>query len=373
MKILFLCGSLQPGHDGVGDYTRRLAAEMISQGHEAAAIGLNDYGTDNKLEEVQSFENANISTLRIPAALPGKLRFSIAKRWIDRFEPEWISLQFVIFSFHLKGLPYGLVKYLVSIGKGRRWHIMFHELWVGMPEGASRKHIFWGWLQKKIICALIKSLAPAVIHTQSKLYLAHLTALGFNVKYLPLFSNVPVIYTSNKPPENNKQISIVVFGTIHPHAAIELILNEVTRYKRDNKADVSFTIIGHSGMETKKWVSAWVCAGMRVINLGEQPVTNISQVLSCATFGISTSAPAMFDKSGTTAAMLAHKLPVICVGKPWRPREIDLPATPKPIIQLREGCIDDCLKISRSEIASANVTDIAEMLIETLIINEKLS
>lgn len=27
MTILFLCGSLEPGRDGVGDYTRRLAGD----------------------------------------------------------------------------------------------------------------------------------------------------------------------------------------------------------------------------------------------------------------------------------------------------------------------------------------------------------
>jgi hypothetical protein len=42
MKIIFLCGSLEPGCDGVGDYTRRLAGELIKQGHHIAAVALND-------------------------------------------------------------------------------------------------------------------------------------------------------------------------------------------------------------------------------------------------------------------------------------------------------------------------------------------
>ena len=32
MKIVFICGCLEPGKDGVGDYTRRLSAELIDHG-----------------------------------------------------------------------------------------------------------------------------------------------------------------------------------------------------------------------------------------------------------------------------------------------------------------------------------------------------
>lgn len=32
MRLAFICVSLEPGRDGVGDYTRSLAAECIRQG-----------------------------------------------------------------------------------------------------------------------------------------------------------------------------------------------------------------------------------------------------------------------------------------------------------------------------------------------------
>ena len=44
MKLLFLCSSLEPGRDGVGDYTRRLAGECLRQGHEVRLLSLNDKG-----------------------------------------------------------------------------------------------------------------------------------------------------------------------------------------------------------------------------------------------------------------------------------------------------------------------------------------
>ena len=42
MKIAFLCGSLEPGFDGVGDYVRMLASEVIVQGHQAVIVAIND-------------------------------------------------------------------------------------------------------------------------------------------------------------------------------------------------------------------------------------------------------------------------------------------------------------------------------------------
>ena len=42
MVILFLTGCLQPGKDGVGDYTRLLARECIRQGQACCLIALDD-------------------------------------------------------------------------------------------------------------------------------------------------------------------------------------------------------------------------------------------------------------------------------------------------------------------------------------------
>jgi hypothetical protein len=40
MRIVFLCFSLEPGRDGVGDYTRALAGELIRPGHEVCAVAM---------------------------------------------------------------------------------------------------------------------------------------------------------------------------------------------------------------------------------------------------------------------------------------------------------------------------------------------
>lgn len=370
MKILFLCGSLEPGRDGVGDYTRVLASEMIRTGHDARAISLNDTYVDGELECAQPYENVELPVLRLSGDLPASRRFAQARKWINQFNPDWISLQFVIFSFHPKGLPIGLNQFLTKLGKGRRWHIMFHELWVGMPVGASPKHILWGRMQQKIISSMIFKLKPELIHTQSSLYHAQLNKLGYNVNYLPLFSNIPVVDSfaenGNKKINGSKRaISMVVFGTIHPSALIEELLDEVISYQKQKQTEITLIIIGRSGPEQGRWISAWISAGFKVKVLGEQSADIISYVLSNASVGISTSALAMIDKSGTVAAMLKHGLPVLCVAKPWTARKINISTTRPGIIELSKGALDNCIK-NGANVAYPDVSDISDSLITQL-------
>ena len=130
MKTAFLCSSLERGRDGVGDYTRRLASELIRQGHPSIAISLNDTHISDPVFELQKIEGNSVSVLRLPGTMPWQERASTARKWLDAFNPDWVSLQFVPFGFHPKGLPFGLSRHLKSIIGLRPLHWMFHELWV---------------------------------------------------------------------------------------------------------------------------------------------------------------------------------------------------------------------------------------------------
>ena len=193
MKIVFLCSSLEPGRDGVGDYTRRIATELIRQGHISAVVSLNDKYISHKFNGVQHSERIDLKVLRLPSTLSAKNRFKSAKNYIDEFNPDWLSLQFVIFGYQQKGLPFGLGHRLAFLGFGRRWHIMFHELWVGMEINTSIKHLLWGKIQRLLIKSLILQLKPKIMHSHTSLYLHHLANLGFESQILPLFGNIPQI------------------------------------------------------------------------------------------------------------------------------------------------------------------------------------
>jgi hypothetical protein len=373
MKIAFICGSLEPGKDGVGDYTLRLAKELARHGHQTSIIAIHD------VHASEIFESEELNTkdvnriLRLPSRLPGEQSLRRFQAWINRINPDWMSLQFVPFAFHRKGLPFLLANELAKLGKGRRWHIMFHELWVGMPTTASKKHIIWGWMQKKIVQSLVKRLKPAVTHTQCKLYYLQLLSIGVNASPLPLFSNIPIgnVKESNQAGGKDvlspsEDLAIVMFGTIHPQALLDQFLSEVNIYRQKTGSSVSLTLVGHTGEHQKKWTTKFQDAGMRVQVLGVQGVALISELLTNATFGVSTSAMATIEKSGSVVAMLEHALPVICVGDCWEPREFYLPAPPPGIYTLKDGCIEDIVNSRVSRSHDYSVSAVAKTFIESL-------
>lgn len=378
MNIVFICGALEPGHDGVGDYTLKLAGELQNTGHKVSILALYDWYVDECNDQGYESVINCIDVLRLSSDCSGKRRFFAAKEWIDRINPNWLSLQFVPFSFQRKGLPFRLGYFLNKVGTGRRYHIMFHELWVGMPVKASKKHIFWGWLQQQIIRLLMAELKPLVVHTQCRLYLAQLVQLGFRVSHLPLFSNIPVVSSGmavKSHESNNKispftSISLIIFGTIHPQAFMRKLIEQVSSYKQRHTVQFKLILAGKCGSYQDKWISASRSAGIEVTVLGEQTQEEISAALSRATIGVTTSALPMVDKSGTVAAMLEHKLPVICVGHSWTPRGVQSPARPPGIYLLEEGCIEACL-IGPGQVSnSVTVSETAKQLVDELALHK---
>jgi len=369
MKIVFICGSLEPSRDGVGDYTRKLAQELIIKGQFVAAVSINDQYISEQKTEVYSINNTDFHTLRIPSIIPVKERFVLAKHWIDKLNPDWISVQFVSFSFQKKGLFFGLSKQFSQITKGRYLQIMFHELWVGMDSDSSLKYKLWGKIQQKLILSLIKELKPAVIHTQTNLYRLYLQKLGLNVSKLALFSNISVIgdiKTDTNAFKKNKKISFVVFGSIHPGVPVEDFTKEINQYANENKIQVVLTIVGRSGNEQERWVKVWESSGISVELLGEQSPEYISKTLSSASIGLSTTPIALAEKSGTIAAMTEHGLNVICITYPWKVKGIDIKA-PDGIVEYRIGRLKELFNQLSNDPPINSVSTIASQLMEDLI------
>ena len=108
MKILFVCSSLEPQQDGVGDYTRKLAQALICKGNKVKIIALNDRRIDGGAWlGKQTDNNIEIEVLRLPELLAWHVRLYMAKKFTGDFNPDWISLQFVPFGYQIKGLPFG--------------------------------------------------------------------------------------------------------------------------------------------------------------------------------------------------------------------------------------------------------------------------
>ena len=370
MKILFICGSLEPGQDGVGDYSRRLAGELIRQGHDVAILALHDKRVEIITKESQEAESSIIPILRIPNNTLSKLRYAKAEQFIAAYNPEWLSLQYVPFSFQEKGLPFRLPNHLAKIGKGRKWHLMFHELWLGMDTEASLKYFIWGKVQQQIIRKMINKLFPQVMHTQSLLYQKQLSKLGFQVLHLPLFGNIPVIGAKNAQLNKNKKtLTFVIFGSIHTGAPIQKFATELMCYRLERQLKTQLVFIGRSGAELDNWLAVCTQTGIEVDVIGEQNPEKISAVLQHADWGISSTPFLLCEKSGTVAAMLEHQLPVLCVARSWQVKRMKKINMLDSIQLYKVGSLENILTNINTVNPSNTVSQIALQFLEPLKIN----
>jgi len=346
MKIVFICGSFEPGHDGVGDYLRRLSLELMSNGIDVAVAAINDRHLKGERETIDAGDANHVAALRIPAELAAENRMKILKRYIAEVNPEWISLQYVAFSFHDKGLDFGLNNMLREIGKGKKWEVMFHEIAVGMYEGASVKEVLWGKVQLYLVKQLLRKLEP-VVHTTNTVYLEQLKRMGAKANLLPLFSNIPVV----SPEQVQKKlrtkrsegdtINIVVFGSIYPDAPIESFADQAKVYADLNDVKVKLTIIGRSGAELERWMKIWAEAGLDSESLGKLSEKRISEILTEAEFGIFTTPLSLAEKSGSVAAMRAHGVHLLAVSRDRAYRGIGAIKNLYGISAFDGGALDD--------------------------------
>ncbi|MDR3697542.1 hypothetical protein [Mucilaginibacter sp.] len=325
MKILFICSSLEPGKDGVGDYTRRLASELIRQGHFSTAISLNDKYILNELKEVQRDDGTDLPVLRLPANLTMNERLNHAKKYIDEFDPDWLSLQFVIFGYHPKGLPYGFANKLAFLGTGRRWHIMFHEIWQGESKVAPLKYRIWGLLQKNIVKSIVDRIKPRYFTTSNNFYKHILAKSGIEADLLPVFSNIPLgnksgVLLINKLPHEiikNRKNYIIgsFFGEIHYDEYLSAAIDDLQQLVQQKGKQLVVTHIGELDRAERLWDKLKGLKKIYKYSFGRQSAQDIADYLAQIDIGLSTNPKILFQKSGGIAAMLNNNLPVILLRK----------------------------------------------------------
>jgi hypothetical protein len=316
MKIIFFSGSAEPGNDGVGDYSRRLCGELVRLGHEAQILSLCDFHTTTYKVQNQVVEKTEVKVNRIPASLSYNDRLKISQDILNDFQPEWISLQFVPYSFNPKGLPFWLPSFLNNLKGNYKWHIMFHELWLGIDKESSFKHKCIGKFQELIIKKIIANLKPKLINTQNDLYRFILENHNIDSAILPICSNIPV-----KGIENGEKqyIQFVLFGTIHKGAPLKDFVEDLVKNKDKLLKPVKFILIGSNGPELSDLVPVLDKYKIAYDVLGRQSENVISQVLIDSDFGISTTPFFQTEKSGIYAAYKEHHLNSICVSRKWTP------------------------------------------------------
>ena len=316
MKILLLCGSVKPGEDGVGDYSRRLCGELSRMGHKAEILSLCDTGVGSYISEIQHVEGTSVTVTRIPIDSFYKQRLAWLQEIVIKVNPEVISLQYVPYSFSAKGLPFWLPSYLKKVRGNHKWHIMFHELWVGIDIESSLKHKFIGALQQFIAKKVVQNTKANSVSTQNKLYQFHLSSNNIKAKILPICGNIPLTGKKNNAKDFTQ---FVLFGSIHYGAPFMDFVGELKDYSSQFDKPIKFIFIGKNGDGLSEYTQVIEKHAISYEVLGIESEEVISQVLLDSDFGISTTPYFQTEKSGVYAAYREHQLTTICVARNWTP------------------------------------------------------
>jgi hypothetical protein len=345
MKIVFLCSSLEPGRDGMGDYTRRLTGELIRQGHPSIAVALNDSYISDIVFESQEVDGTSISVLRLPSVMPYNKRMIEIRNWLNGFNPDWISLQFVPFGFHRKGLCFGLGKKLALINSKASWHIMFHELWLGLGDKATFKDRVWGALQRLIVLDLMGRLRPRIVHTQAESYRIALRRQKIIASILPLFSNIPYINgdgwnglleplvtkAAGKHQDRTQLYLTGVLGAVPPEWDAEKTANLLLPLVQHSQKRLVLVFFGKNSLtpEAVDKLKFTLQNRADIVMAGERTSLEISKILQTLDLGLGTTPRQVIQKSGSVVAMLEHGLRVLVTRDDWHLRGPDSPLEEK--------------------------------------------
>lgn len=353
MKIVFICGSLEDGKDGVGDYTRRLGKKLIEDGCSIGIIALHDkYMTGQHYEEA---DESSIKTLRLSAELSWKIRTTLVSEFIKNVDPDWISLQFVGFAYQRYGLPLKMGYLLKKISEGRNLHIMFHELWCGMSASAAMKEVFLGKLQYLFVRAMLAALKPQKVFTNIERYARRLREIGEKPLLVPVFSNIPLSAAESDASWNDvvvghnlesllarieSKLVLGFFGSIYPIPGFAALMNDAQQAAKALHRECCILLIGNNSRADLDRLSGY-SLNAEVFALGMQAPGIINRAMNLVDFGVITTPIDGMNKSGGAAAWMERGIPILVSAKDLTYEGQDLQAA---YGAYRVSCAEDVLK-----------------------------
>ncbi|GAB4279612.1 MAG: hypothetical protein Tsb0018_09320 [Opitutales bacterium] len=317
MKVAFLTGSLNPGHDGVGDYTQALASACTKLGHTTWCGSV----SDNALTEPAISKHL----ARYPHALHRKSEFTSLIEELKRLHPDWLSLQYVPYSFHPRGFVTPLAKVIQQLAPQAKLHIMFHEVWIGPHKEASLKEKITGYYQRYLLKKMLAKRRPHVAHTHASPYMHLLRDIGIEAKTLPLFSSISIAEGGSRSwvIQKLKNLGIKVntsstwligiFGSLYSEWNAEPLLHYLTQACKAAKRESVIISFGNLGAGEHAWdlLTHKAKPPIRTARIGMLEAEDVSKLLQGLDFGIAAPPWSLIEKGSTVAAMLDHGLPVI--------------------------------------------------------------
>jgi hypothetical protein len=322
VKIAIVAGSLEPGKDGVGDYSRLLAAEATRLGAPCRLLALADRHARACVRERDDLLG---DVLRLPFGMPWRARVQAAASFLGESTCDWLSVQFVPYSFDRRGLTGTAVRAVRELAAGLRLHVMLHEIWI--DGSTSWKARLVSAAQRRAILKLCAH-PGAVIHTSNGTYQRVLREHGVAANVLPLFGSIPVAggdASAWLPPllagagcdaltgARDRWWLFAIFGTLHPVWPPLPLLTDLQAAAAASGRRIAIVSVGRIGSGERLWNEMASAHGavIPMVRLGEQSTQRISEVLQTVDYGIATSPLALVGKSATVAAMFDHGLPVV--------------------------------------------------------------
>ncbi len=322
MNITLVAGSLEPGRDGVGDYTRWLANAAARRGAACRVLALADR---HVCDPVRTRDASGGECLRLPFGIPWSARLQAASEFVRASRADWVSLQFVPYSFQKRGFASAVVRSIPDLVGRARLHVMFHEIWIDGTISWRKRLV--STAQRGSILQLCRY-PGAVIHTTNGTYRDVLADHGVRADVLPLFGSIPIAQADATrwlapllsaagcdalPDRRGEWWLFVLFGTLHPVWPPLPLLSELQASAAEAGKRLALISVGRLGSGEALWaqMSATYAPRVPMLRLGEQPPERISEVLQAVDFGVATTPLALIGKSATAAAMFDHGLPVV--------------------------------------------------------------
>ena len=288
MRICFIAGDKTSGQCGITDYVELLAQELEKLGHK-----IEQYFIKKDCGELNNLPSADL-----------------------------YSFQFAPYACANDGIPKRILNLLAKKLQNKKVHLNFHEIWVGAYPRANWKERGIGWFQQNLILGFINMSKPELITSSNAAAIDRLKRRGVPARFLYLFGNVP-FSTASQVKTSGQNLKIAFFGTPYADFPYHKLGDFFSNISKACGKKLEIILIGRQREDggTDQLLSLCKMNNFLIQTTGELSTNLISEQLQKCSLGVSTTPYDVIGKSGATAAMFEHGLPVLAYDDGDTPQE----------------------------------------------------